>query len=149
MSKLDSIDIKIINFLQDNARMQIKDIAKEVCLSSPAVSTRIDRLEKEGIIKGYHANVDYDKMGFHILAYINVQIPPENKDTFYKFASEMPNILECSWVTGEFSMHVKSAFVTTKELDEFVTKLQKYGSTRTQIVFSSNVGPRGIKFKDN
>ena len=147
MSKLDVIDVKIINFLQKNARMQIKDIAKEVYLSSPAVSTRIERLEKEGVIKSYHANIDMEKMGYYITAFIDVVIPPEKKLSFKDFISKEMNVLECDFVTGEFSMHLKVAFHTTKELDEFVTKLQKYGATRTQIVFSMIIESRGIEFK--
>ena len=146
MEKLDAIDIKIINFLQQNARMQIKDLANEVFLSSPAVSARIDRLEKEGIIRGYQAQIDMVKMGFYITAYINVAMEPSKKSQFYLFIENVPNVLECSCVTGEFSMHMKTCFHTTMELDNFVTELQKFGPTSTQIVFSSSVEPRGIVF---
>ena len=148
MSKLDIIDIKIINFLQKNARMQIKDIAKEVYLSSPAVSTRIERLEKAGIIKGYHASIDMVKMGYYIKAFIDVVIPPDKKAEFYKYIEKVKNVIECNFVTGEFSMHLKTVFHTTQDLDEFVMQLQNFGPTRTQIVFSTNVEPRGVQFTE-
>ncbi len=148
MSKLDIIDIKIINFLQKNARMQIKDIAKEVYLSSPAVSTRIERLEKAGIIKGYHASIDMVKMGYYIKAFIDVVIPPDKKTEFYKYIEKVKNVIECNFVTGEFSMHLKTVFHTTQDLDEFVMQLQNFGPTRTQIVFSTNVEPRGVQFTE-
>ena len=60
---LDHIDKKIIGMLQENARTPIKEIAKEVYLSSPAVSARISRLEKEGILRGFHAEVNYEAFG--------------------------------------------------------------------------------------
>ena len=53
---LDAIDEKIVELLQDNARIAIKEIAAQVFLSSPAVTARMERLETRGIIKGYHAN---------------------------------------------------------------------------------------------
>ena len=52
---LDAIDEKIVELLQDNARIAIKEIAAQVFLSSPAVTARMERLETRGIIKGYHA----------------------------------------------------------------------------------------------
>lgn len=148
MVKLDLIDIKIINFLQQNARMQIKDIAKEVYLSSPAVSTRIERLEKAGIIKGYHAMVDMVKMNYYITAFIDVVTPPDKKEAFNEYVYKVKNVVECNFVTGEFSMHLKTVFHTTQDLDEFVMELQKFGPTRTQIVFSSNIEPRGVHFTE-
>ena len=148
MIKLDLIDIKIINFLQKNARMQIKDIAKEVYLSSPAVSTRIERLEKAGIIKGYHAMVDMVKMNYYITAFIDVAMPPNRKEEFYAYVENVKNVIESSCVTGEFSMHLKTVFHTTQDLDEFVMELHKFGPTRTHIVFSSNIEPRGVQFTE-
>ena len=63
---LDSVDKKIIGMLQKNARIPVKEIAKEVYLSSPAVSARISRLEKEGILKGFHAQVNYEAFGYGV-----------------------------------------------------------------------------------
>ena len=61
--KLDNIDKKIIEILQINARTPVKEIAKEVFLSSPAVSARIDHLEKSGVITGYHAQLNPEFLG--------------------------------------------------------------------------------------
>ena len=141
---MDDIDRRIIRLLQENARISLKTIAEKTFLSSPAVSARIDRLEKEGIITGYHAMVDPVKLGYHILAYINVNVQPDDKTKFYAYAQEMVNVLECSCVTGEYSMLMKVAFPSTRELDIFVGQLQTYGKTSTQIVFSTHVGPRGV-----
>lgn len=141
---MDDIDRKILKLLQENARTSLKTIAEKTFLSSPAVSSRIERMEREGIILGYEAQVDPIKLGYHILAFINLNVLPEDKPKFYAYANEVPNILECSCVTGEYSMLMKVAFPSTKELDIFVGQLQKYGKTSTQIVFSTHVGPRGV-----
>lgn len=141
---MDDIDRKILRLLQTNARMSLKTVAENTFLSSPAVSARIERLEKEGLITGYHASVDPMKLGYHILAFINLDVVPEDKPKFYAYAKGVPNVLECSCVTGEYSMLMKVAFPSTMELDLFIGHLQKFGKTTTQIVFSTQVGPRGV-----
>lgn len=144
MEKLDKTDLIILDILQRNARTSIKDIAKEAFLSSPAVSARIEKLEKFGYVRSFHAEIDNVKLGFYVKAFIDVAIPPEKKAEFCKFIEKCANVQECCSVTGEYSMHIKTAFRTTQELDAFVTKLQRYGHTKTQIVFSTVVEPRGI-----
>ena len=141
---MDDIDRKILKLLQANARMSLKTVAENTFLSSPAVSARIERLEKEGIITGYHAMVDPMKLGYHILAFINLDVVPEDKPKFYAYANDVPNVLECNCVTGEYSMLMKVAFQSTMDLDIFIGQLQKFGKTSTQIVFSTQVGPRGV-----
>ena len=101
-------------------------------------------MEKDGVISGYHALVDPIKLGYHIVAFINLNVVPEDKPKFYDYAREIPNVLECSCVTGEYSMLMKVAFQSTMELDIFIGQLQKFGKTSTQIVFSTHVGPRGV-----
>lgn len=141
---MDDIDKKIISQLQDNARTPLKAMAENVFLSSPAVSARIERLEKEGIISGYEAKVNHAKLGYHITAFINLEVQPVQKAEFYPFVQACPNVLECNCVTGDFSMLLKVAFMDTMSLDSFIGKLQKFGRTSTQIVFSTPVPARGI-----
>lgn len=141
---MDRIDKKILSLLQKNARFPLKQLASQVFLSSPAVSTRIERMEKQGIITGYHACVDPVLLGYHITAFINLTLEPKEKEVFYPFVDSYPNVLECNCVTGSFSILLKVAFPSTVELDSFINQLQRYGSTQTQIVFSTPVKPRGI-----
>ena len=142
---MDNIDKKILQLLQENARHPLKYLAGKVFLSSPAVSARIDRLEKEHIITGYHADIDPVMLGYHVTAFINMSLDPKQKPDFYPFIEECPNVLECNCVTGSYSMLIKVAFQSTKDLDTFIGQLQKYGKTETQIVFSTPVKARGIK----
>ncbi len=142
--KMDKIDATILNFLQKDARMSVKDIAKAVYLSSPAVSKRIENLERDGFIKGYSAKIDLAKVGYTVTAYINLVMKPTLRPKFYAFIEGIPNVLECSFVTGEYSMHMKTAFRNTQELDAFVTELQHFGSTSTQVVFSTSIEQRAI-----
>ena len=133
---LDSIDKKIIEILQANARTPIKDIASEVFLSSPAVSSRIEKMEKAGIISGYHAQINYLLFGYHIKAFINLEVEP--------FIQAIPNVIECNCVTGDYAMLIEVAFQTTIELDHFINELQHFGRTKTLIVFSTSVEHRDV-----
>jgi len=142
---MDEIDLKLIRLLQENARYPLKYLAEEVFLSPPAVSSRIEKLEKAGIIKGYSANVDKLKLGYNITAFINLAMSPKEKPVFYPFISECPNVIECNCVTGPYSMLIKVAYNTTMELDAFIGQLQKFGNTETQIVFSTPVEHRGVR----
>ena len=131
---IDRVDKEILKLLQQNGRLSLKTIAEKTFLSSPAVSARIERMENDGIILGYEAKVSPIRMGYHILAYINLNVQPEDKNKFYKYAESIPNILECSSVT--------------MKLDTFLGQLQKFGKTSTQIVFATHVGPRGIQIQE-
>lgn len=142
---LDRVDRKLISMLNENARYSLKELAGEVSLSSPATSTRIERLEKEGLIKGYTAKIDRKLLGYNITAFISMDVPPPQKNTFYPFIKACPNVLECNCITGNYSMFIKVAFKTTEELDEFIGTLQNFGKTHTQIVFSTPVEPREIQ----
>ncbi len=142
--KLDNIDKKIIEILQINARTPVKEIAKEVFLSSPAVSARIDHLEKSGVITGYHAQLNPEFLGYHIKAFINLEVEPFQKKEFYPFIQDIPNVIECNCVTGEYSMLIEVGFQSTVELDHFINVLQKFGRTKTLIVFSTSVEHRNL-----
>ena len=136
---LDMIDEKIVELLQENARIAIKEIAAQVFLSSPAVTARIERLESKGIIKGYHAAVDSVNLGYKIKAFVNLDLEPVQKEEFYPFIESVENVIECNCVTGEYSMLIEVEF-----LDDFINTLQKFGKTSTQIVFSTPVEHRGL-----
>ncbi len=144
---MDNIDKKILHLLQENARYPLKHLASKVFLSSPAVSARIERLEKSGIISGYHATVAPVSLGYHITAFINLSLDPRQKPEFYPFIEACPNVLECNCVTGAYAILIKVCFPSTMELDTFIGQLQKYGNTETQIVFSTPVPTRGIDIR--
>ena len=136
---MDNIDRKIIHLLQGNARTPLKYLASKVFLSSPAVSARIERLEKAGILTGYHASINHEALGYHITAFIHMALDPKQKPTFYPFVEACPNC-----VTGAHSMLMKVCFPNTMDLDSFIGQLQRFGSTETQIVFSTPVPIRGV-----
>ena len=141
---MDHIDRCIIDILQNNARTPVKVIASEVSLSSPAVCARIERLEAKGVLTGYQAQVSGPAVGYLVKAFINLEVEPDQKPDFAPYIASCRNVVECNCVTGDYSMLIEVCFHTTQELDQFVNKLQKYGRTKTQVVFSTYVEHRGI-----
>ena len=137
MKALDTIDKEILKKLQENARIPLKDLSAEVFLTTPAVSARIEKLEKEGYLKGYHAEVDIEKLGYVVKAYIMITVKPEDIKKFYTFVGKQECVMECSHITGPYSMIVKVAFPSTVMLEIFLGKLQSFGKTETQVVFST------------
>ncbi len=142
--RLDEIDKHILGALQHNARMNVKEIAKRVMLSSPAVAKRIQRLEEEGIIQGYQACLNPVALGLGIKAFINLEVEPKQKPIFYPFVRKEPHVIQCNCVTGDYSMILEVLFETTDQLDNFIGTLQEFGRTKTLISFSTSVQHRGI-----
>lgn len=124
--------------------MPLKAIASQVFLSAPAVSARIEKLEAQRLITGYHAQIDQQKLGYHITAFISLELSAQQKPEFYPFIAACPNVLECNCVTGVYSMLIKVAFPSTQELDQFIGELSRFGNTSTQIVFSTPVAHRDV-----
>ena len=135
--ELDTADRKIVELLQEDARLPLKSIADKVSLTSPTVSARIDRLEKDGVITGYRASVNPEVFDYRIKAFINLEVEPVRKKEFYPYITDCPNVIECNCVTGDYSMLMEVVFHTTSELDQFIGQLQHFGRTKTQIVFST------------
>lgn len=142
MRNLDEIDVKILNMLKKNARTPLKELSAEVFLTTPAVSSRMEKLEREGYIKGYHAALNMEKLGYGIKAFIMITVEPEDSKRFCEFIREQKCVLECDHITGPYSMIMQVVFPSTTLLDEFLGKLQVFGKTETQVVFSNIVERR-------
>ena len=121
---------------QHNARLPVKEIASRVSLSSPAVCARIERLEKSGVLAGYQAMINVTAIGYLVKAFINLEVEPDQKPAFYPYIESCTNVVECSCVTGDYSMLIEAYFHTTQELDQFVNYLQKFGRTRTPVSYT-------------
>lgn len=141
---MDSTDYKIISILQKNGRISMKELAKLVALSSPAVSERIRRLEETGVIENYRAIINTEKIGKPIRVLINASIKPEKQDKFLEFARNSEEIIECYHITGPYSMIMKAHLKAMPHLEELVSKIQSYGNTETHIIMSSPIENKPI-----
>lgn len=143
---MDEIDRKLLQLLQKNGRISLKSMADHTYLSSPAVSARIARMENAGIITGYHASVDPIKLGCQIMAFVSTAVRAADQPEFFERLRNYSNILECSCVTGEYSVILKAAFAGTEELDAFVREVGHFGNTKVQVVLSTPVSEKNHSF---
>jgi Lrp/AsnC family leucine-responsive transcriptional regulator len=130
----DPIDYKLLDLLQQDARMTQLEMAAEVGLSQPAVAERMRKLEQEGIIIGYSARVDGKKLGKDITAFIGVRIEhPKYNAGFGKKVLEIPDVLECHRITGPDSYLLNVVTEDTQSLDRLISDLLRHipGVTRT------------------
>ena len=141
---VDEIDLKILKLLQDDARVSLKAIADKLFLSAPTVKSRINEMTEKGIIKGYYTEIDNSVFENVIKCYIEIEVAPAKKEELYKVLNESTQVIECDRVTGEYSLIAKVVFKNTVERDKFINKLQHYGRTRTQIIFSSIINHRKL-----
>lgn len=142
LQTVDETDLQILSMLSENARISLKNMAETTFLSSTAIAARIEKLEKNGYIKGYQAKFNPQAFGLNIKAFINVEVEPIRKQDFYPYIRSCKNVVECDCVTGEYSMLLKVLFASTDELDGFINEIQHFGKTKTQIVFSTPVENR-------
>lgn len=132
---LDTLDVQILNILQHQAALSNTEIAKRVNLSAPAVHTRIKRLENEGYIQRKVAILDQEKLGFDLLCFVFISTHIHQADELHILESalkEMPEVLECQCLTGEYDYLLKVANKDRNDLQTFIRKLNKLGVTKIQ-----------------
>lgn len=134
---LDTIDIKILNFLQKNARTKRNVMAEAVGLSLPSLSERLKKLEERNIIEGYYAKVNRKSFHYDLMAFITVIMSTSKKySELGEHVNETPEILECHAVLGEGSHILKVLVKDTESLEKLLSKVQSWnGVIRTMTSF--------------
>ncbi|MCI7324903.1 Lrp/AsnC family transcriptional regulator, partial [bacterium] len=125
-----------------NARMPVKEIAQQVNLTSPAVSSRIHRLEQEGVIGGYTVLLHQPGEAARVQALISIQTTGAAREDFLRMIPGEPQILQCYRVTGSYNFIVKVSCASIDELEHLLTRMQKLGNTNTQIILATPLDRR-------
>ncbi|HEX9201175.1 MAG TPA: Lrp/AsnC family transcriptional regulator [Acidobacteriaceae bacterium] len=148
-AELDRISWKIVEELQHNARISWTELGRRVGLTTPAVTERVHRLEKLGVIRGFHADISLERLGMPILIFVRLSMsgPESLVRTFQQQVKTWDEVMECHRVTGSDSFIVKASVVSMEHLERFLDKLGHYGSTATATVLSSPVLQRTISEK--
>ncbi len=139
---MDATDYHIINVLLKNGRIQLKELAVQVSLSPPAVAERVRRLEDAGVIEGYKAIVNYDRLGRVVHVQINVNLKIQRAEKFMEFVDSEEAIFECHHVTGPYSRILQARLRNMDELETLLGKIQQFGSTETYIILSSSTSEK-------
>lgn len=134
---LDELDHQILHALQKNARIPVKEIARQVSLTGPAVSSRIRKMEQDGVISGYTTILHEPEASTQVDALISVSVEPGARDTFLDDLAEIPSVQQCFHVTGSHSYIAKVRCQNMDSLEHLITRLQRTGPTSTQIILST------------
>ena len=141
MRKLDRIDRMIIDILQNEGRIAISELASRVSLSTTPCSERVKRLEREGIIMGYHARLNPKHLDRNLLVFLEISLSAKSGDVFEQVAKdlmEIPEVQECHLISGDFDYLVKARLkemsAYRRLLGDLLKKLPSSASSHSYIV---------------
>jgi DNA-binding Lrp family transcriptional regulator len=135
---LDEIDIRILRKLISDARLSYRSIAEQIGVSPPTVLARVEKLEKNKIIKSYSALLDHEKLGYDLTAIIEVTAIKNKVVEVEKVLSKYENVCAIYDITGLTDMIIVAKFRNRKELSNFVKKelsIPSVQRTNTHLVF--------------
>ena len=140
----DATDWRILDALQRDGRATFAELAREVAMSPSAVTERVRRLEEAGIIRGYAAVVDPERLGLPILALVRLRYPNGNYKPFHDLLDSTPEIVEAHHVTGDDCFVLKVTARSMSHLEGVSGKIGALGSVTTSVVYSSPLPRRAI-----
>lgn len=124
MATLDSIDRKLLAELQSEGRVTNVDLASRVGLTAPPCLRRVRALEEEGVIRGYHADLDASKLGFAITVFAMVSLRSQAEEDLRAFEDHiktLPEVRECHMLNGEIDFILKIVSRDLQSFQEFLT----------------------------
>jgi Lrp/AsnC family leucine-responsive transcriptional regulator len=140
---LDPTDWLILAELQHDGRVPLTELARRVNLGASATTERVKRLEAAGVITGYRAAVDLDRLGYPVLAVVRLKHAGSRHEPFHRLLEERAEVLECLRTTGDDCYVLKVAATSMTHLERVVNELSFFGDTNTNIVYSQTLPFRG------
>ncbi len=139
---MDDFDLTILEKLQENGRISNAELSRQLNLSQPAIHNRIKRLERQGYIQKYVAVLDRELIGYDLLCFVHISIQLhqlQQIEAFRETIHQLPQVLECHHVTGEFDYLLKIVTRNRKDLERFVidklTPIPGVARIQTSLVF--------------
>jgi Lrp/AsnC family leucine-responsive transcriptional regulator len=144
MEDLDSLDRKILQLLEQNARITNKELASQLELSITPVFERVKKLERRGYIKKYVAVLDHEKLNKGMVVFLHIKMQAHNHESIARLMAEaqkLDEVMECYHVTGDNDFLMKVLMPDMKAYEEFVlnklTKISGIGNINSSIVMST------------
>ena len=139
---IDEIDLRILDMLQRNGKLSQAKIAGAVGLTTPSVNERIKKMERHGMIKGFVALLDHEKMGFPLTAYVDVALEhPRFEKAFIDELEKLLGVQECHYIAGEYAYRLKVKAADPANLADFLQRrllaIKGVSRVRTQVSLSS------------
>lgn len=151
MEQLDDKDFQLLRLLQKNAKLTVKELAKEVNLSTSPVFERVKRLEQEGFIKRYAAVLDAEKLNRGFTVFCQIKLKIHDRSVGYDFVKEIleiEEVAECYNISGDFDFLLKVQVRDMKHYQDFVFNklgsVDSIGSTHSTFVMAEVKNNHGL-----
>jgi Lrp/AsnC family leucine-responsive transcriptional regulator len=139
---LDPINLQLVKLLQEDGRLSVAELGRRISMSAPAVAERVQRLERAGVITGYHAELDPRRLGYPIAAIVRIRPAPGQLQRIPEIARQTPEVAECYRITGEDCYLLKLHLRAIEDLESLLDRFTPYGLTTTSIIHSAPVTRR-------
>jgi len=119
---LDEMDAKILDRMQEDARISLSDLADEVASSRSAVWRRIQKMEADGVIKKQTILLDANKVGLGVMVFAHVKMQAQNRDSLPEFiekVSSFPEVMECHTLMGDIDFILKVLVKDVQAYEDF------------------------------
>lgn len=144
-TKIDPLNLEILDMLQRNARASFAAIGRSVGLTPPAVAERIKKMEDLGLIEGYRATLSFAQMGYQFKAIITLKAFMGKLKAFLDMIKSQKEVINCYRITGNDNIIMEVVLRDQFHLEKFIDKLIQYGETRTNIILSDVTSNAPIK----
>jgi Lrp/AsnC family transcriptional regulator, leucine-responsive regulatory protein len=145
---LDDVNRQLLRALRADPRITMAALARQVGMSAPAVTERVQRLEEAGVITGYRLEVSPAALGLPVTAFARIRPTGGQLAKIADLAATLPEVSECHRITGEDCFLVKLHAPAVEALEQVLDQFLVFGQTVTSIVVSSPVPPRGLPVPD-
>jgi Lrp/AsnC family leucine-responsive transcriptional regulator len=141
---LDDVNVALLAELHAEPRITMSALGRRVGMSAPAVTERVQRMERAGVIRGYRLEVDPAALGLPVTAFARIRPAPGQLPKVAELAGRISQVSECHRITGEDCFLVKVHAASVPDLEEVLDQFLLYGQTVTSIVVSTPVPPRPL-----
>lgn len=152
--KIDKIDLKILETLQCYGRITNQDLAEKVCLSPSSCLQRVRRLERDQVIRSYHARIDLSHIARHIMCIATVSLKNHTQDEFKAFETlveSIPEVVECCTVSGESDFFIRIICADMNRYleinDQLVSSSSYQVNINSYVVMKANKAFEGVELK--
>jgi len=124
-TNIDTKDLSILSILQNRGRIAISELAAKLNMSDTPCLRRVKKLEEAGVISGYSANINPEAMGFNAMVYVFIRLTENSNisaDLFENAMKKLPEVLECSVITGSHDYLLKIIANDLLGYESFVKK---------------------------
>jgi len=141
---MDNIDLKIIDILQADGRITMKELGQRVGLTSPATIERVKKLEESGIISGYRAVIDVARAGLPIRAFLLITLAGQSGDAVVDFARRHAGVVACHRLAGSAAYIVEAVAAEMADLERMLDDALPLGGVETHLVLSTALSNRPV-----